>query len=95
MTKQLEKPTRLNISSSFSIFSSENINKLLTPKRQEIIEFLRKENPFTKDFLIQKFGDGTEKELIVLEHLGLITLEKRSNEITFVKLNREVEIISL
>lgn len=79
----------------YVILTKELSNQVLNPLRKGIIELLREQNPITERKLSFLFEQEIHEDLIVLNHLGIINIQKvgSDNKNDIITLNKNVRII--
>ena len=99
ITDTIEKlyalPDELTSNKEYLILPREYIDKLLTPRRKQIIHLLWEQNPITERKLSDLFECNVHNDLAVLNHVGLIKVQKIDKESmhNIITLNRNLNVI--
>jgi len=88
-------PKELVSDREYLVLPKEHIDKLLTPRRKQIIHLLWEQNPITEKKLSDLFECDVHNDLVVLNHVGLVNIQeidKDSNH-NIITLNRRLNVI--
>ena len=93
--KMYSLPTELTSNKEYLVLPKEYIDKLLTPRRKQIIHLLWTENPRTEKKLSELFECDVHNDLVILNHVGLINVQKidKENKHNIITLNRKLNVI--
>lgn len=93
--KMYDLPKELISDKEYLVLPKEHIDNLLTPRRKQIIHLLWEQNPITEKKLSSLFECNVHNDLVVLNHVGLIHVQKIDEESKhdIISLNRKLNVI--
>ena len=93
--KMYSLPEELTSNREYLVLSKESIDKLLSPRRKQIIHLLWEQNPITEKKLSELFECDIHKDLIILNHVDLVNIQKidKNPQHNIVTLNRNLNVI--
>ena len=75
------------------IITNQQKDEIFNESRKKLLKILEEENPFTLNELKKKVSKDLENDLILLNHIGLITIDEKENpENNIIKLNRDIVV---
>lgn len=79
----------------YLVVDKEIYSNLLTSLRKNIIDLLREQNPITEKKLSDLFSTDVHNDLIILNYLGIINIQKISQDPkdSIITLNRNIRVI--
>lgn len=88
-------PEELISNREYLVLPKEYIDKLLTPRRKQIIHLLWEQNPITEKKLSELFECDVHRDLIILNHVGLINIQEidKNPQHSIITLNRKLNVI--
>lgn len=88
-------PKELISDKGYLILPKEQVDKLLTPMRKQIIHLLWEQNPITEKKLSELFNYDVHNDLIILNHVGIINIQKvdEDEKHNIITLNRKIIVI--
>lgn len=88
-------PDEIVTDKEFLYLKKEDIDKVMTTLRKRIIHLLFEQNPVNEKKLSELFQQDVHKDLAVLNHLGLIKIEKIDGDTkhNIITLNRKIKLI--
>jgi len=95
LEKMYSLPSELTSNKEYLVLPKEYIDKLLTPRRKQIIHLLWEQNPITEKKLSELFECDVHHDLIILNHVGLVNIQKidSDDKHNIITLNRKLNVI--